>query len=167
MIAYINHLTLSTGHLARTSRADVHDDGLATVAPWLQAALDSGDAVPLPMPALCHHSAKCLVQDGALVVTVYGPAGPHKPGQRHAGATMPLITLGVAQRSRQGAALWQMLVQAFGNPLGVTRPAEPWIAVTLHPTLSRYPNAAMWLGDFERCVAWAWITRNPMLQVAS
>jgi hypothetical protein len=23
-----------------------------------------------------------------------------------------------------------------------------------------------WMGDFERCVAWAWITRNPAIEAS-
>lgn len=166
MITYINHLTLNTGHLARTSRADVSDSALAILSPWLRAAISSGPPAPLPVAELCHYSAQTLVENGALVVTVTGPAGPHKPGQPHPGATMPLVTIGVAQRSRQAAPLWSMLTTAFGNPRSVRMPADPWVVVALHPTLAKYPDAAHWLGDFERCVAWAWITRNPDLQAA-
>ncbi len=161
---HINHITLNTGHLARTSRADVRDDVLAIMAPWLQSAVDSGAIVPLPVPALSHFSGRALVQDGGLVLTVYGPAGPHQVGRSHLGATMPLITLGVAKRSRHGAALWQMMVDAFDAHRATRMPAEPWIAVALHASIAAYPDSAEWLGDFERCVAWAWITRKPDLR---
>ena len=36
-------------------------------------------------------------------------------------------------------------------------PEPPWCAVEIHPALALYPAAAEWLGDFERCVAWAWV----------
>ena len=43
---------------------------------------------------------------------------------------------------------------------GVQRPAEPWCAVLIHLTLALAdPSASAWLGDFERCVAWAWVHR--------
>lgn len=43
---------------------------------------------------------------------------------------------------------------------GVPAPQEPeapWCAVLLHKTLPLGGDATLWLGDFERCVAWAWI----------
>lgn len=103
--------------------------------------------------------------DGGLVVTVYGPLGPHTPGKPHGGATTPLVTVGVAQRSRHGQPLWESLVNAFGCADETEKPAEPWCAVALHPGLSAYPDASDWLGDFERCIAWAWITRNTQIDV--
>lgn len=89
---YINHLTLITGHNARTSRADVDDDVLALVAPWLLSIVNAGQKSPLPVPALSHFSAVAYVQDGGLVVTVYGSSGPHLPGQP-ANSDIPLVTL--------------------------------------------------------------------------
>lgn len=161
---YINHITLTTGHNARTSRADVSDEVLAVVAPWLAGIINSGVLHPLPVPALSHLSARASVEAGSLVVTVFAPAGPFVPGSVSRGKDMPLVTFGVAQRSRQGAELWPQLVQAFGATDKIRRPAEPWIAVALHDGLVAHINVIGLLGDFERCCAWAWITRNPDLK---
>jgi hypothetical protein len=163
---YINHLTVNTGHLLRTERADVRDDVLAVMAPWLAQAIASDEPVALPLPDMAQYSARALVQDGALVVTVYVPAGPYRQGHAYAARKLPLVTLAVAQRSRQGRPLWGQLHQAFGSFMqpGLEPPAAPWLAVVLLPSLVGYPATAAWLGDFERCVAWAWITRNPGLQ---
>lgn len=154
---YINHVTLTTGHVTRSQRRDVADDTLAAVAPWLQSAINSGQQHPLP--GLPQYAAAVFVQDGGLVVTVYA----HQPdiGQR-----LPLVTFGVAQRSRHGEALWALLVANFGAHALAKRPREPWCAVALHPTLAGDLGATQWLADFERCVAWAWITRNPDLRPA-
>ena len=65
---YINHPALTTGHNARTSRADVADDVLATVAPWLQSIVNTGQKSPLPVPEISHFSAIAYVQDGGLIV---------------------------------------------------------------------------------------------------
>lgn len=160
---YINHITLTTGHLARTTRADVAPEVTALIAPWLQAAIQSGRPVPLPAPALSHYSAHALVQDGALVVTFSAPLGPHTPGRPHAGPHMPIATMGVAQRSRHGAKLWDMLTRAFPVPAGVTMPTTPWLAVVLHPGMTAHAVPADWLADLERSIAWAWITRHPVI----
>lgn len=160
---YINHITLHTGHLARTQRADVAPEVTALLAPWLQSITNSGQAHPLPVPELAHISAQAFVQDGGLVVTVSAPVGPHVPGKPHEGAVAPLVTLGVAQRSRHGSALWALLTNTFGAAAGLQEPGAPWLALALHPSAAAYTGALDWLGDFERCVAWAWITRNPTL----
>lgn len=164
---YINHITLNTGHIARTNRADVAPKVTALLANWLSAIINSGKAHPLPSPDLSHFNAQALVQDGALVVTVSAPAGPHQHGKPFAGRTMPLVTFGVATRSRQGAPLWKMMVQAFDCKLGLLQPGTPYCAVAIHPSLAMYSGPVEWLGDFERCVAWAWITRNPELRPAT
>jgi hypothetical protein len=162
-VTYINHITLSTGHNRRSPRSEVGDDTLALLHPWLTAALNSGDIVPLPVPSLAHFGVRAIKEVG-LVVTIYGPNGPHTPGKPHRGEWMPLVTLGVAQRSREAGDLWAMLVANFGARAGLKAPATPWVAVALHPSASGYPEALDWLGDLERCIAWAWITRNPDLR---
>lgn len=161
---YITHLTLNTGHTARTPRSDVSASVTKLLADWLPATVNSGRVHALPVPELSHFSAQVSMEDGGLVVTVSAPLGPHTPGQVHAGQTIPLVTFGVAQRSRQGALLWAMLLQSFGAKPGLQAPVTPWCAVALHPSLGAYTEPVDWLGDFERCVAWAWITRNAELR---
>lgn len=163
---YINHLTLNTGHLARTSRGDVAASVTAHLAPWLQGLVNTGKAAPLPVPALSEYSAQALLQDGGLVVTIYAPAGPYQPGKPHGGDVMPLVTMGLAQRSRQAASLWEELCAPLPSRPAVDMPATPWLAVIMHPTLPAHRGAAEWLGDLERCIAWAWLTRNPGLESA-
>ncbi len=164
---HINHITLNTGHLARSERAEVNDATLDVLVPWLAEAESTGAHVPLPVAALSHYSAQVIMQSGALIVTIYGPAGPHNVGSPHVGDPLPLITMGVAQRSRQGAPLWSQLVDAFGARSGLQKPAEPWCAVAIHPGIGAYSDTAHWIGDLERCIAWAWITRNPDLRPAT
>lgn len=163
---YLNHITLSTGHTARTSRADVYPSVTKLLADWLPTAINSGKAHALPVPELSHISAQVFVQDGALVVTVSAPVGPHTHGKPHTGKTMPLVTFGVAQRSRQGAPLWDMLIKAFDSLAGLVQPDTPYCAVAIHPSIAAYKGPIDWLGDFERSAAWAWITRNPDLRPA-
>lgn len=156
---YLHHLTLTTGHLRRSPRSEVDGETLARIGPWLAAAIDDGRAMPLPVSELADYSALAKVHDGALLVTISGPplaSGPMR------GRAPPLVTLGVAQRSRHGAALWPLLIGPHMPPAkpGLQRPAEPWCAVALWPTISLYPSAMEWLGDMERCISWAWIERG-------
>lgn len=163
---YINHITISTGHTARTRRADVAAAATELMAKWLPDTINSGKAYGLPVQELSHFSAQVFVQDGALVVTVSAPVGPHQQGKPFTGQTMPLVTFGVATRSRQSAPLWTMLVNAFSCKTGLQAPDVPYCAVAVHPSIAIYKGPVEWLGDFERCMAWAWVTRNPDLRSA-
>ncbi|UNU01215.1 hypothetical protein [Xanthomonas translucens] len=154
---YITHITLTTGHIARQQRGDVPDAALAALLPWLAGALSSGHPTPLPwLPG--GYSALALQQDGALVVTVYGP-------DPDTGQPEPLTTFGVAPRSRSAAPLWDMLMRTQPYVIaGLSMPGAPWCAVAPYPTLVAHPDAIEWLGDFERCAAWAWASRHPGLR---
>ena len=159
-MAYLNHITLSTGHTRRSPRAEVSGETLARVAPWLAALVESGQPAPLPVSGLSDYTGHATVVDGALIVTISGAALTDGP---MAGNAPPLVTLGVAQRSRHGAALWPLMtgpVMPHAKP-SIQRPGEPWAAVAIWPTLAMHPDAIGWLGDLERCIAWAWLERDP------
>ena len=36
-------------------------------------------------------------------------------------------------------------------------PEPPWVAAALEPSATHYRDAMAWLGDFERCLGWAWL----------
>lgn len=166
MSHYITHITLSTGHTRNSPRAEVSDDILGVLHPWLFNMLSRCERLPLPMPALAHYSASATIDEGSLLCTIWGPAGPHIAGRKHAGEVAPLVTIGVAQRNRHGIELWGRMIAQFEAAPDIKRPVEPWCAVVIHPSLSRYPDCAEWLGELERCIAWAWITRKTMLREA-
>lgn len=148
---YITHLTLSTGHIARTKLSDVDPAVLQRMRQWLDAAILVQRMTPLPDP-LGKYQARAIVQDGALVVTLYA----HLVGE----TWLPLVTFGVAHRSRHSTQLWASLTNAFATARARRCPAPPWIAVEIHDHLVRHMDVAEWAGDFERCCAWAWITRE-------
>ena len=150
---YVQHLTLQTGHLTRIQQGDVAGETLARVRPWL-SALVTGGAAPLPVSELADYSATATVLDGALLVTISGRPVPGNDG------LPPLVTIGVARRSRHSSVLWPLLtgpVMPQAAP-GLRRPGEPWCGVVLWPTMALEPDAVPWLGDLERCIAWAWVT---------
>jgi hypothetical protein len=160
---HISHVTLSTGHLARTSREDVADEVLAVVAPWLKMAVANGERHPLPVTPLSHYAALCTISEGALLCTIFAPVGAHAFGKPSNGVMEPLATMGVAQCSRHGETLWQSMIAQFGVKHGTELPSTPFCAVALHSGVARHLDALEWLGDLERCIAWAWITRNAQL----
>lgn len=152
----VNHITLTTGHATMSSRADVSDAALATLRPWLAAAIRSGKPEPLPGD-LAHYRASVMLDGGALVATVYAAERASVPRVQ----PMPLCVVGVAQDKQP--SLWGLLNGLHGQR-GAPEPAAPWCAVALLPTLASDMQAALWLGDYERCLAWAWITDAPQLR---
>lgn len=129
---YIWHETVQTQHTRRSFRSEIAPDVLATVTGWL-----GSDLIALPGGYRCvvmSRSESCLQAE---VWT------PHD---------IRLCVIGVAVRARC-AVLWARL---HGD--AATKPAEPWCGVWLDPTgLIADPEAYHWLGDFERCLAWAFI----------
>lgn len=160
---YITHITLTTGHMRRSPRDEVGDDTLRALHPWLTDLIASGERRPLPVPALAQYSVNATVEGGGLVATIWAPRGPHVPSHPHFGEVDPVATLGIAQRSRHGPDLWALMLAHLGGKSGLKRPAEPWCAVALHPAMAAHRDSAALIGDLERCIAWAWITRAPSL----
>ena len=69
------------------------------------------------------------------------------------------------RRGPEAAARWAYLHDLAGPAeLTLTDPTRPprapWCGVLCHPALFLRPDAAEWLGDFERCVAWTVIRGN-------
>lgn len=156
----LNHLTLNTGHLLAQNRSDVSDEVVADLLPWLTRAIAAGQPVPVVRFEREGYTAQAFDLNSGLAVTVFGP--PVQMGLRP-----PLVTFGVGVAERNDDiwnTLQQFVRQTVPNAPALTQPERPWCAVLLHPTLTFDPPATMWLGDFERCCAWAWASRHPELK---
>lgn len=142
-MTYIRHLTINTNHVRDTPSDDVPADIRAILHPLIDRAL-TGERVPVPgFPGYTFSGGEA---GRCIALTVWADA-------------VPLVTFGIAPRSRCDATLWQRLGQTAAAE-GVTMPAvpqAPWVAVLLHAGAALYPDALDWLGDFERCCAWAWV----------
>ncbi|MBP2302502.1 hypothetical protein [Azospirillum picis] len=159
---YLDHVTLTTGHSRRSPRSEVSEEVVSLLAAWLDRALLPDDPlkappVPLPVPELQDFTSHVFTLAGGLIVTVYGPDILTVPPA--APEPIPLVTFAVARRSRGADKLWDTLLQAAPGVAPPVMPRTPWVAVVEHPTEPIFPDAVGWLGDFERCVAWAWIER--------
>jgi hypothetical protein len=144
--SYVHHLTIDSGHARRSWRHEIEPAALAASRALLQRALTAPDGapVPLPVPLQRYHMA-ASAPGRCLVAVVSADDG---------GQLLQLITLGVAPHSRCGATLWRRLMQ---GDAAQPPPPAPWCAVRLHPHLAAELDAAYWLGDYERCIAWAWL----------
>jgi len=145
---HIHHLTITTGHSRRSWRHEIEPDVLALTRELLVRGLEAG-RVDVPAETAGHwmrvtRSGRCL-----LVTVMHGE-------------DLPLVTFGVAAHSRGGAQLWRLLcegaITTAGHRLDPDRPPqEPWCAARLEPGIGYMLGSAEWLGDFERCLAWAWL----------
>ena len=159
---FIRHLTLNTGHSRDSLREEVgEEDIIATCHELIVDCLASKLYEPIPAVRNpdcvlnASREGKCLV---ATVSALYTGERGENAGELQ---RIPLCTIGVAESARSGTTLWRAL-HAGRADLATTRdqvPAAPWCAARLEPAISYqlFHSAAHWLGDFERCLAWAWL----------
>lgn len=142
---YLWHLTLDTGHGRRSYRDEVDDGVVSLCQQWIAEGI-AGDRVTI-MPG---YVLTCMTAGGALMATIAQESGE------------PLATVTVASSSLASAAAWRALQQPAQGVLAATgdAPRTPWCAARLYGGLLRDPGATAWLGDVERCLAWAWIERR-------
>ena len=138
---YLNHITLTTGHNRPSPRTEVGSDVIAWLRPWIDKLLTSRAPLPLPETSLSGYSAAAHIEQGGLVMTVFAGADA-------------IVTFAVAGRSRQSDPLWAYMLAQHGAAPALAAPAVPWLAVAVREGLAAHSEAAEWLGDFERCVAW-------------
>lgn len=153
----LSHITLDTGHVRQSPR---HEAGAEAVA-ILQASLAMALEQPrsrVPVPSAPGFSYGATAEGGTLMVTIWGTV------QRQ---PAPVVTFGVAPIGSDAAGLWQVLHGARGGledtpfATDVGRPpATPWLAARIEIGAGlMQPADLLWMADFERCVAWAWIER--------
>lgn len=142
---YIWHITLNTGDVRQSPRSEVGDDIIEALQPLLIA--DGTHKMPVP-----GYTLKVSRLGSNLIATVMQQA------------VRPFVTIGIATRSTGAARLWQELhkIAPTTVPHTADMPSAPWCAALLHTAVEQDIPATSWLGDFERCLAWAWIeARNP------
>lgn len=149
------HLTLNNGHARQSPRSEVGEDTLALLTPLVAAG---GGVLPAPFDTYHLTVVREPEQPGRATFTVAAlPEGN------------PLVTCFCCWQPQGEARFWAF-VGAFIDgqrrdflagflPGGMPRrpQAVPWLAVLIWPGLALHPDAVGWLGDLERCVAWALI----------
>lgn len=72
-----------------------------------------------------------------------------------------IATIGICAYPESGSDIWRAMHMPGVFPVMTDPnqcPNEPWVAVILHAGFfSRFIDLD-WLGDFERCLGWAWLT---------
>jgi hypothetical protein len=168
MRLWFNHLTINSGDVCKSQRPEVPD---AMLRKWIFKGLYApGKVIPMPDP-LADYGATFGSESGALIVTVWGncSALPFNPT---GGQWCPILTFGIADNKKQSDVLWPTLQnlfsacvmalpsQATGNGPTIHPPDPPWCSVVVSDTILFFMDTTAWLADFERRVAWAWLTKN-------
>jgi hypothetical protein len=160
---HLNHVTLTTGHTRKSYHDEVSAEAIETCMRLLDLALAQPEKhTPIPgiEPQL---TITVATTGGALIATVWTPPievrnlGPQRA---------PIAMIGVATRSTSGAKLWDVMHQmrpelpTYGRP----QPGTPWVAARLEVGVTLLGEdmrrVMMALGDFERCLAWAWLAER-------
>ena len=147
---YFNHVTLNTGHSRRSYRHEVGDQAIEALGPILRDLLSGGRPTIPHVPTPCTLTG--LQHRQCFLVTVFGP--PHGADE------VPILTLGVGLEPHCAQEIWTELHKHPITPLTTSAaepPKTPWLAAKVEVGGAQYLETMDWLGDFGRCLAWAWI----------
>ena len=157
--ARLYHVTVTTGDYRWSPRDEVHPDVIEDLRPLIAECERTGTTrLGAPDDALILR--RLTPEQPSRHVAVWAISDPDGPA---------LVTLAIAMRARPAAGLWRTLcagaqaeyahagIQIHGR--GDAPPPAPWLAATPHIAAALpVPHPALsWLGDAERCIAWAWI----------
>jgi len=137
----IPHYTIEANHIRHASRSEVSDDLLASLKPLLS----NGRHV---LPVIDGYSVDSSVCGSILAATICSERNPF-------GEALPLVTAYVCE-DESGLASVLRVTGARNHP----ELRAPCVVATMHPTAMTDKKAMGWMGDFERCLAWAWLERN-------
>jgi len=158
----LSHLTLNTGYIARTGRAEVADEVVTLLLPVLDAG---GGAVPgMPgwfLDVMFPMAPSGARLDGAAVFQVADEPGTSK---------WPVVVAVSAWHKDVAASAWEQAMARYRaqqrrlthvllwQEPPAASPPLPWLAVWLTPFFGLADAKTLEaFGDLERCVAWALI----------
>lgn len=140
------HYTLNTGHSRISPRSEVRDSTITAMASMIRLGRN-----PIPIPG--DYSVEVSSEGDGAIATIWNDKSP-------------LVNFAVAPDDDVADALWpaieSLYLQITEQPIHrqldweVPRRPEstPWIAAVV---IWSGAEEAYWIGDFERCFAWAWI----------
>jgi len=163
-IECINHVTLNTGHNCKSPRSEVSNKTIEIISSWLDGAIKSNINVCLPTSDLKNYTAYATEAEDGLMVTISGNSK-----QILGGEPVPLVTMCVVNQEHKENDVWQLMTGPHMPKVarGVVCPEKPYLGVSIWPMAFLYFEALEWLGDLERCIAWAWLERKKKTKDAS
>lgn len=150
MADYINHVTLNTGDIRKSPRSEVWQDSIVAASAMITESLKNGKTL-IMVEEQVHILAER--EGNGLFVEVY--LGDD---------VSSFLTFAIALKPEDGY-IWDELVEDvyyedFGKMPSVKKPREPWVAVALSSFAeadpAKYFQVIQYMGDMERCFAWAW-----------
>jgi hypothetical protein len=156
------HITLNTGHSCTQVRDSVSDDVAERMAALIRNGLQHGGWTTLDFDGEAWPIHVELI-DSAVLVGIFLPS---ENGHRE----KPVVAIGVSAHQAAGARVWERLHAHAGEidaRHSTSPPNAPWICVSLDlyaVTVVSLENFAAsislmsWLGDFERCLAWGFVS---------
>jgi hypothetical protein len=133
----VYHLTIHTGHVRMSQRREVEKSSIQTVSAWIKNGKERNDLFPG-------------------YEFSYEPAGANLVSHlHHNGQRVLTFVVGVDAEAQQ-------LVKTVASELAPYWHAEslplPFCAVFFDPDIDRSETEdKLWMGDYERVVAWTWI----------
>lgn len=146
MAILMEHVTLNTGHSTKQASSAISEEAIHAVSAVLDDLLQGGKPKVPGFP----HFWMTGTEDGQnLIVTVWTSI----QGER-----APVLTTGVALKSRTAARLWEVLHKDRTDLVTGPRdmPTAPWIADRLEIGAKMRLDAMAWTGDLARCIGWTW-----------
>lgn len=147
---FLRHVTITSGDARDSYRSEVDDEAIRVCRELLDLAIE-GEEDGVRVPVMPGITMAATATSKSCLLTLMRDDDP-------------IVQIGIATHSRAGASLWRVLteVNPSGTPIAVDRcPPEPWVAARLEPgAVNCTPDILMAIGDFERCMGWAFIERT-------
>ena len=149
----IEHVTLDTGEVCRSPRSAIEDEIIRVLGAGFDRAITTGALEPIP--GWSPFSYNVTAEAGGIMVTLWRESAP-------------VVTFGVAAEAKDNPKLWRLLHQggARRHTTSPDRPpVAPWIGLRAEIGAAlTAPDDLLWIADFERCLAWAFIDRHARTQ---
>ena len=156
-------LMLNSGRQHHLFRSDVTPNVLALLREWCAAHLNSGKYHPLTVSSLSDYVCRLSSEGNGLLATLATARMPRREDPPGTSLLVSLSSLGVATDAAGDALIRPRLLEqhrSFGHAAMPPAPnlIAPWALVTDSQWLDELPATKDWIPDFQRCLAWAWIT---------
>jgi hypothetical protein len=148
---YLWHVTVTTGHSRKSYRSEIQPQAIQVCRDLLE---QMKDGARVAIPGVSGYFVSGRLTGKCASFSVY------------AGGTL-LLSFAVAENERCGQALWKGLHNVEGLATQTDpekQPRAPWLGVALAEGIALYPQAAGFLGDFERCIGWALLESLELMQ---
>jgi hypothetical protein len=149
----IEHVILDTGHARRSPRSAIEDEIIRVLDASFDRAITTGAREPIP--GWAPFSFNVTTEAGAAIVNLWREA-------------TPVVTFGIAADPASSPKLWRLLHEGGAGKHATSPdrpPATPWIGARMEIGAAlTAPDDLLWIADFERCLAWAFIDRRGRAQ---